>query len=160
MQKVCCFTIQLQNGCVLEQEIEIRRSKNLTPYFFQTSLLQILPGNNNSFYPISPEGDVKTILSLRIYDRWGNLMFSRESFLPNDPTLGWDGHFNGCPVVPGVFVWTAEVLLRMIARRVIYSGFDGGEVEERGIFHQQCPEIISQIVVSINHPILELPYLF
>jgi hypothetical protein len=37
-------------------------------------------------------------------------MFSRESFPPNNPALGWDGHFNGCPVIPGVFVWTADVL--------------------------------------------------
>ena len=113
------LTIQLQNGCVLEQEIEIRRSKTYTLLFPNIIVADPSVGNNNSFYPISPEGDVKTILSLRIYDRWGNLMFSRESFPPNDPTLGWDGHFNGCPVVPGVFVWTAEVLLAMIARRVI-----------------------------------------
>lgn len=104
------LTIQLQNGCVLEQEIEIRRSKTYTLLFPNIIVADPSVGNNNSFYPISPEGDVKTILSLRIYDRWGNLMFSRESFPPNDPTLGWDGHFNGCPVVPGVFVWTAEVL--------------------------------------------------
>lgn len=104
------LTIQLQNGCVMEQEIEIRRSKTYTLLFPNIIVADPSVGNNNSFYPISPEGDVKTILSLRIYDRWGNLMFSRESFPPNDPTLGWDGHFNGCPVIPGVFVWTADVL--------------------------------------------------
>lgn len=107
---VLLLTMVLQNGCVLEQEIEIRRSRNFTILFPNIITTLQGGGNNNFFFPVSPDGDVKTILYLNVFDRWGNLMYRRENFAPNDPSLGWDGYFNGCPAVPGVFVWTAEVL--------------------------------------------------
>lgn len=104
------LTIQLQNGCILEQSIEIRRSRTYTITFPNVISPAQGSSSNNHFFPISPDGDVKTILYLNIYDRWGNLMFRRENFDPNAPENGWDGYFNGCAVVPGVYVWIAEVL--------------------------------------------------
>ena len=49
-----------------------------------------------------------TLLSgyLRIYDRWGNLLF--ETF---DPGQGWDGRVNGKLLTPGVYMYTAELQL-------------------------------------------------
>jgi len=32
-------------------------------------------------------------------------MFVNENFLPNDPSLGWDGTFNGRKVEQGVYVY-------------------------------------------------------
>jgi len=104
------LTIQLQNGCTLEHTIEIRRSRTYTITFPNVISPTEGNGSNNRFYPISPAGDVKTILYLNIYNRWGNLMFRKENFDPNIPDHGWDGYFNGCAVVPGVYVWIAEVL--------------------------------------------------
>ena len=46
---------------------------------------------------------------LRVYDRWGSLLFERENFPANDPGLGWDGTVNGRPVNAAVFVYYAEV---------------------------------------------------
>ncbi len=46
---------------------------------------------------------------LRVFDRWGNLLFERTNFAPNDPQLGWDGRFQGQKMPPGVYVWAAEV---------------------------------------------------
>ena len=54
-------------------------------------------------------------ITLRFYDRWGNLMFINENFVPNQPSLGWDGRFNGKPVVPGVFVYVFEVEINGVA---------------------------------------------
>ncbi|MBC6995845.1 gliding motility-associated C-terminal domain-containing protein [Neolewinella lacunae] len=52
---------------------------------------------------------VAEIESLRIYDRWGGLVFENENFLPNEPSLGWDGLVDGRPVNPAVFVYAARV---------------------------------------------------
>jgi gliding motility-associated-like protein len=73
----------------------------------------------NSF---SPNGDgvndgftifggpaVGEVESLRIFNRWGGLVFERENFLPNEPSLGWDGMVDGKPVNPAVFVYSAAV---------------------------------------------------
>jgi len=35
-----------------------------------------------------------------VYNRWGQLVFET-----NDPTVGWDGNFNGKPADPGVFAY-------------------------------------------------------
>jgi gliding motility-associated-like protein len=50
-----------------------------------------------------------TIKSFRIFNRWGELVFEKENFSPNDPKYGWDGKVRGIPATPDVFVYTAEV---------------------------------------------------
>lgn len=52
---------------------------------------------------------VKQVKLFQIYDRWGNHVFQRENFQPNDPTLGWDGRFRGQDMNPAVFVYYAIV---------------------------------------------------
>ena len=48
------------------------------------------------------------VMDFRIYDRWGNLVFhsSNEDIQKHE---GWDGSFNGRPVVPGVFAYYIKV---------------------------------------------------
>jgi gliding motility-associated-like protein len=50
-----------------------------------------------------------TVKSFRIFNRWGELVFERENFYPNDVKFGWDGKVRGVPATPDVFVYTAEV---------------------------------------------------
>ena len=46
----------------------------------------------------------------RIFNRWGELVFEKKDFDPNDPRYGWDGRVRGIPASPDVFVYTAEVI--------------------------------------------------
>ncbi len=47
---------------------------------------------------------------LRIYDRWGGLVYQSEAPFPaNDARLGWDGTLGGQRVNGGVYVYYAEV---------------------------------------------------
>ena len=62
-----------------------------------------------------------SLRSLRIYDRWGGLVYEGAELEPNDPGSGWDGRINGEPAAPGHFVWVAEILY-----------LDGVEVALRG----------------------------
>jgi gliding motility-associated-like protein len=50
-----------------------------------------------------------TIKSFRIFNRWGELVFEKENFYPNEIKNGWDGKVRGIPATPDVFVYTAEV---------------------------------------------------
>ena len=50
-----------------------------------------------------------TVKSFRIFNRWGELVFERQNFFPDDPKNGWDGKVRGVPATPDVFVYTAEV---------------------------------------------------
>ncbi len=51
-----------------------------------------------------------TVKSLRIFNRWGNLVFEKQSFPPNEPKYGWDGKVKGVLASPDVFVYIAEVV--------------------------------------------------
>jgi gliding motility-associated-like protein len=46
---------------------------------------------------------------VRIYDRWGGLVYSADHQQINDHTQGWDGFFNGQPMPGGVFMYQIEV---------------------------------------------------
>ena len=61
-------------------------------------------GQNNKFY-IYGGSCIKTIRSLAIYNRWGQLVFSALNFPPSDPTFGWDGTYLGQLVEPDVFAY-------------------------------------------------------
>ncbi|MDX1476762.1 MAG: gliding motility-associated C-terminal domain-containing protein [Saprospiraceae bacterium] len=50
------------------------------------------------------------INSMRIFDRWGEQVFERLTFVPNVPEAGWDGTLNGETLTPGVYVFRAEVV--------------------------------------------------
>ena len=52
-----------------------------------------------------------SIRKLQIFSRWGNLVFERTNFPPNDPSLGWDGRLDGKVLNSAVFVWLAELEL-------------------------------------------------
>jgi len=65
-------------------------------------------GNNDRLTIYAGE-DVSRINTFLIFDRWGNKVYESRDFLPNDPSLGWDGTFNGAPMDPAVFVFFAEV---------------------------------------------------
>ncbi|WP_236981068.1 gliding motility-associated C-terminal domain-containing protein [Membranihabitans maritimus] len=52
---------------------------------------------------------VAGILEMNVFDRWGNLLFTRETFPKNEYSLGWDGTVNGEKMMPGVYVYTVQV---------------------------------------------------
>ena len=47
--------------------------------------------------------------NVQIFNRWGNLVFEKQSFQPNDPKYGWDGKVKGVLATPDVYVYIAEV---------------------------------------------------
>jgi gliding motility-associated-like protein len=65
-------------------------------------------GMNDIFYPRGK--GVSQVLEFLIYNRWGQLMYSRSYFQLNDKSAGWDGTFKGQKLAPGVFVY--QTLMR------------------------------------------------
>jgi gliding motility-associated-like protein len=51
-----------------------------------------------------------SVKSFRIFNRWGELVFEKTNFSPNDIKYGWDGKVRGVPASPDVFVYTTEVI--------------------------------------------------
>lgn len=65
-------------------------------------------GINDVVY-IQTNAEVTDVLSFRIFDRWGTVVFEDFNFLPNDLQHGWDGVFDGKIMNAAVFTYIAEV---------------------------------------------------
>jgi gliding motility-associated-like protein len=76
-------------------------------------------GYNDHFFLQSP--DYGFIRYLRIYDRWGSLVFeTREQDLTTDMPQ-WDGRSREKKVPPGVYIWQAEIVF-VDGSRQVFSG--------------------------------------
>jgi gliding motility-associated-like protein len=65
-------------------------------------------GNNDIFYV---RGTGFSVKRFSIYNRLGQLVFSKENFMPNDPRHGWDGTLNGQDISDAAgFVYMMEVI--------------------------------------------------
>lgn len=96
------------NGCSSEATLELRILKEVKIYF-PNAFSPNGDNINDAFYPID-HSNAASIESLRIFDRWGNLVFSNERFAANSPDQGWNGRgINGKRNLPGVYLYSAKV---------------------------------------------------
>lgn len=64
-------------------------------------------GSNDIFY-IRGKG-LDRVKSIRIFNRWGEVVFEQQNFPVNNPAYGWDGKFKGNKPHPDVYVYQVEV---------------------------------------------------
>ncbi len=95
-------------GC--EDTGVIHLIKESNPDIFVPDIINPDSDVGNSHFTIYGNKDVDKILSLSIYDRWGNKIFDQKNIAINTPKLGWDGTYKGQKVVSGVYVYIAEIL--------------------------------------------------
>lgn len=103
------YTLSIKNnyGCITNDTIFI--------FVFCKSAQVFIP---NAFTPdgdglndiLMVRGKGILVKTFRIFNRWGELVFEKTNFNPNDPKFGWDGKVRGVPATPDVFVYTAEVI--------------------------------------------------
>ncbi len=94
-------------GCRASDDIRVNVNKDRN-VFIPNAFSPDGDGTNDIFMIFGGQGVVE-VLSFRVYDRWGELMFEDSNFMTNDPSHGWDGTFRGQELNPGVFVFAAEV---------------------------------------------------
>ena len=64
---------------------------------------------NNERFTIFTGKDVAKVRSFMVFNRWGEVMFERKNFQPNDEHFGWNGEYKGQLQNTGVFIYTAEI---------------------------------------------------
>jgi len=95
------------NGCTAVDDVIItvlKRDQLYIPNAFSPND----DGQNDRFYIFSANELVK-IKYLKIFERWGSLVYEIDNPRPNYPSDGWDGRFQGRFLNPGVFVYFLEV---------------------------------------------------
>ncbi|HUR30875.1 MAG TPA: gliding motility-associated C-terminal domain-containing protein, partial [Saprospiraceae bacterium] len=75
---------------------------------------------NDEFF-ISTNPFIELIDELSIFDRWGNMVFQKFNFIPNDPTLGWDGQMDEKPLNPDVFAYKVIVSFKDGSTKVFHG---------------------------------------
>lgn len=64
-------------------------------------------GSNDSFYPRGT--GLERVKFLRIFNRWGEVVFEKKDFPVNNAGAGWDGRFKGQAPKADVYIYQAEV---------------------------------------------------
>jgi gliding motility-associated-like protein len=64
-------------------------------------------GSNDVFY-VRGKG-LARVKSLRIFNRWGEIVFERINFGVNDPSVGWDGTYKGKKLSSDTYIYQADV---------------------------------------------------
>ncbi len=108
---------QTQNGCDSIHLLLLSINKDVSIYYPNI----IHPGGLNSYFTIYVYGASANIKTLSIYDRWGERIWQKQNFPPNELQQGWDGKYKDQDVMPGVYVWHAEIVLK-----------DGSVIVEKG----------------------------
>ena len=110
------------NGCSATGSILINIDPNRNVYIPNVFIAGNTRGLNDYFNPSVGLG-VEIVNYMRIFDRWGGLVYERNSFYPNNNDLaeGWDGKHKGQFVQPGVFVYIIEVKF-LDGRVLLYRG--------------------------------------
>ena len=60
-------------------------------------------------FTVYTNDEVEEVVTLEIFDRWGNCVFINRKFPPNEPGYGWNGIYKGKMMNPNVFAYRAVV---------------------------------------------------
>jgi gliding motility-associated-like protein len=102
------FQVTDTNGCTATASIRIQVNKRR--YVFIPDAFTPNGDGLNDIFAIYTGKGVEEIQFLRVYNRWGSLMYQQDSIAPEDSAMtGWDGQFNGEPMDMGVYIYTASI---------------------------------------------------
>lgn len=105
-----------ENGCVAFDDIDLIVSKTRSVYIPNV----FAPGTNvsnqiNRSFRIFPGNGADMVITLQIYDRWGELVYAEDNLPVDAVSLGvgnWNGDFKGKRVKPGVFSVFTKILFK------------------------------------------------
>ncbi len=101
------LSISSEDGCTREENMTIFVDKSRA--FFAPNIFHPASNGINGFFFLDGGQQIDRIQTLRVYDRWGNLIFEGDDLEKGVADQGWDGSFNGADAQIGVYTWIAEI---------------------------------------------------
>lgn len=95
-------------NCTASDKVTINLICNNTNVFIPNTFSPNGDGMNDVFY-IRGSG-LFNVLSFRVFNRWGQLVYQKNGGGANNPIDGWDGNLNGLPLQPDVYVYLIDVV--------------------------------------------------
>ncbi len=99
------------NGCVATDKFTVWVRTEPNADIFAPSAFTPNGDGINDYFMIYGQ-DIVNILSLRVFDRWGELIFLNENIAPGNELQGWNGFVRGSGAVSGVYAFIAEIELK------------------------------------------------
>ena len=101
------LTVTSIDNCTTSDSIIIDVTK-ARDIFAPTGFTPNGDGFNDIFY-LNTNKSATLIKNIKVFNRWGAIVYEENDLPPNDISTGWDGFFNGRLVNSGVYVWIAEI---------------------------------------------------
>jgi gliding motility-associated-like protein len=103
------YIVEVHNNynCSAKDTIIIKATCTADGIYIPSAFTPNRDGKNDRF-TINGTG-VGIIRSLRIYNRWGEIIFNKKNFYPNDNSSAWDGRYKGVDAPAGAYVYFAEM---------------------------------------------------
>lgn len=103
------YVVKVTNtwGCIAYDTVVLKLQCAVANVHIPNAFTPGANGKNDIFY-VKGSG-VNVIRHLRIYNRWGQLIFERNNIGIDDRSSGWDGKFKGQYVETGTYVYMAEM---------------------------------------------------
>ena len=120
-----CSNCAMPNATVKDNIRYVAEASNLGGCITRDAItIEALCSDANIFIPntFSPNGDgmndvfyargkgLFTVKMLKIFNRWGEVVFSKDNFAPNDASQGWDGTYKGAKLSSDVYIYTMEII--------------------------------------------------
>ncbi len=102
------------NGCIATDEVFIKVSKSRKVYIPNVIYKSSSAPNNaqNTIFAVYTGLGVTQVLSMQVFDRWGNIMHQQTNLPANNLGIGvggWNGEFGGDRVESGVYGYLVKV---------------------------------------------------
>jgi gliding motility-associated-like protein len=103
------YKVEVKNaaGCVASDKVNVMVTKAGGDLFIPNTFSPNGDGVNDVFYPRS--GSSVRIISLKIINRHGALVYERSGFNTNDASAGWNGSLRGKELLPDIFLYVISL---------------------------------------------------
>lgn len=98
-----------ENSCIDSTTVQISLDESSLVY--APNIFTPKSQNSDNAFTLYEGCVIQQITTLNIYNRWGNKVFSSTTTSIDDQLDMWNGFVQGTRARPGVYVWTAEVVL-------------------------------------------------
>lgn len=104
------YTIRVANsgGCSASDAVTVFVTCSNQNVFIPNTFSPNNDGVNDVFYPRGR--GLYQIQSMRIFNRWGEMVYQRTNFAANDASAGWNGRYKGVSANPDVYTYIIEVI--------------------------------------------------
>jgi gliding motility-associated-like protein len=104
------YTVEVENsyGCKAVDEVFVKVTCDKGAVFLPTAFTPNRDGQNEWFYPKGR--GIKEVKWMRVYDRWGSMVFEKTHFQINNSAAGWNGTWKDQIAPIGTYVYALETV--------------------------------------------------